>query len=219
VLEMWFEHVRIAGRALLGRALRSLLTVISITIGALAIVLASSLAESGLATLMRSIEELGGARLLMVVPKPPERSEKKLASGRGGFDSGDHELVSESLPHLDRSALYAGLGKKDALSDAGRAARTDLVAARFGLREPKVTMPVLPLDQITAFLIPGIAFDRAGSRIGWGRGYYDATLGAAPGALRIGLAFECQLVDQIEREPHDAALHYIITEVATYAVV
>lgn len=96
---------------------------------------------------------------------------------------------------------------------------TDLTAARFGLREPKATAPILPLDQITAFVIPGIAFDRAGGRIGWGRGYYDATLEAAPRALRIGLAFECQLVDHIEREPHDAALHYIITEVATYAVV
>lgn len=98
-------------------------------------------------------------------------------------------------------------------------ASADLVAATFGLREPRPAAPVVALDQITAFVIPGIAFDRAGGRIGWGRGYYDATLEAAPAALRIGLAFECQLLDRIAHEPHDIAVHYIITEVATYAVV
>jgi 5-formyltetrahydrofolate cyclo-ligase len=97
-------------------------------------------------------------------------------------------------------------------------ARTDLVAARFGLREPEASAPVVGLDQITAFVMPGIAFDRAGGRIGWGRGYYDATLEAAPRALRIAIAFECQLVDHIAREAHDIPVHYIITEVATYAV-
>ncbi len=97
--------------------------------------------------------------------------------------------------------------------------RQELVIARFGLREPRPDAPAVALDQITAFVIPGIAFDRAGGRIGWGRGYYDATLEAVPSALRIALAFECQLVPHIGREPHDMPVHYIITEVATYAVV
>jgi len=97
-------------------------------------------------------------------------------------------------------------------------ARRELVAARFGLHEPPADSPTVSLDQITAFVIPGIAFDRAGGRIGWGRGYYDATLEAAPAALRIGLAFECQLVAYIAREPHDIPVHFILTEVATYTV-
>jgi 5-formyltetrahydrofolate cyclo-ligase len=98
------------------------------------------------------------------------------------------------------------------------AARADLVTARFGLREPRADAPVIALDQIDAFVIPGIAFDRMGGRVGWGRGYYDATLTSAPQALRIGLAFECQLVDHIAREAHDIPVHYILTEVATYSV-
>jgi putative ABC transport system permease protein len=129
---MWLEHLRIAARALRGRALRSLLTVISITIGALAIVLSSSLAESGLSTLMRSVEELGGARLLMVVPKPAERAEKKRASARGGLDATDRDQATEGVPHLAARALYASLGKRDALSDQGQTARTDLVAGDAG---------------------------------------------------------------------------------------
>jgi 5-formyltetrahydrofolate cyclo-ligase len=95
-----------------------------------------------------------------------------------------------------------------------------LAPSRFGLREPSADAPAVALDEIAAFIVPGLAFDRAGGRIGWGRGHYDATFAAAaPGALRVGVAYECQLVDQVAREPHDVALHTIITEVATYTVV
>ena len=131
---MWIEHVRIAWRALSGHALRSLLTVSSIMVGALAIVLASSLAEAALRTLMRNIEELGGARLVLLAPKVPERAEKKAAAPRG-FEARDRELVTAGVPHLAGHALYAGLGMRDARSDAGRVARTDLVAADAGFFE------------------------------------------------------------------------------------
>ncbi len=91
----------------------------------------------------------------------------------------------------------------------------DLSASRFGLREPLRGEPV-ELGAIDAFCVPGLAFDRAGWRVGWGRGHYDATLAAAPRALRIGLAFDCQLVDEIEHDPHDARLHLVVTESATH---
>jgi 5-formyltetrahydrofolate cyclo-ligase len=94
-----------------------------------------------------------------------------------------------------------------------------LAPARFGLSEPSADAPAVALGDVAAFVVPGLAFDRTGGRIGWGRGHYDATLAAAsPSALRIGLAYECQVVEEVTREPHDAALHFIITEVATHAV-
>jgi 5-formyltetrahydrofolate cyclo-ligase len=93
-----------------------------------------------------------------------------------------------------------------------------LVPGRFGLREPPTDAPAVALDAISAFVVPGLAFDRGGGRVGWGRGYYDATLTLAAGALRIGLAFECQLTERVPRESHDALLHEIITEAATYTV-
>jgi 5-formyltetrahydrofolate cyclo-ligase len=93
----------------------------------------------------------------------------------------------------------------------------ELVPATFGLREPAPHAPLVELSQMTALLVPGLAFDRAGGRIGWGRGYYDVTLAAAsPAALRIGLAFECQVLDHVPRDPHDAPLHYVVTEAAIY---
>jgi 5-formyltetrahydrofolate cyclo-ligase len=93
-----------------------------------------------------------------------------------------------------------------------------LAPARFELREPSADAPAVAVEDISAFVVPGLAFDRAGGRIGWGRGHYDATLAAAPRALRIGLAYERQIVDQVAREAHDVALHIIITEVATHVV-
>ena len=98
--------------------------------------------------------------------------------------------------------------------------RDELAPARFGLREPSADAPAVAVADIAAFVVPGLAFDRAGGRIGWGRGHYDATFAAAaPSALRVGLAYECQLVEQVAREAHDVALNIIITEVATHVVV
>ncbi|HEX4421247.1 MAG TPA: 5-formyltetrahydrofolate cyclo-ligase [Kofleriaceae bacterium] len=95
-----------------------------------------------------------------------------------------------------------------------------LATAQLGLREPSADAAAVELADIAAFIVPGLAFDRAGGRIGWGRGHYDATFAAAsPDALRIGLAYDCQLVEHVAREPHDVALHIIITEVATHVVV
>ncbi len=90
-----------------------------------------------------------------------------------------------------------------------------LAIGAFGLREP--AGPALALDEIAAFVIPGIAFDRDGGRIGWGHGYYDATLASARAdALRIGLAFECQMVAAIPRDPHDIGVDLVVTETASY---
>jgi 5-formyltetrahydrofolate cyclo-ligase len=93
----------------------------------------------------------------------------------------------------------------------------ELVPGYRGIQEPATTAPALELAAIAAFVIPGAAFDRAGNRLGWGRGHYDATLARAPHALRVGLAFDCQIVDHLAREDHDIPLHLVVTESGTLA--
>jgi 5-formyltetrahydrofolate cyclo-ligase len=95
-----------------------------------------------------------------------------------------------------------------------------LVAARFGLREPRADWRnTVGLVEIAAFIVPGVAFDRRGGRIGWGHGHYDATLAAASAqSLRIGLAYDIQLVDDVARDPHDIDLSQVVTETTTYEV-
>lgn len=93
-----------------------------------------------------------------------------------------------------------------------------LAPGRFGLREPSSDAPLVPLDALTAVIVPGLAFDERGGRMGWGHGYYDATLVAASQALRVGIAFACQIVPEVPREPHDALLHVLVTERATHVI-
>ncbi len=94
----------------------------------------------------------------------------------------------------------------------------ELAPGRFGLLEPSADARRIALARIAAFVVPGLAFDRSGGRIGWGRGYYDATLAQVASALRIGIAFECQVIDHVPRDPHDVPMSFLITEVVTHQV-
>lgn len=85
----------------------------------------------------------------------------------------------------------------------------------FGIPEPAASAPIVALDQIDLFLVPGLAFDRTGSRLGWGHGFYDRALARAPSAIRVGYCYACQLVDHVPREADDLPMHYIVTEAGT----
>lgn len=100
--------------------------------------------------------------------------------------------------------------------DFALATPAELVAAPRGLREPSAGARGVALAELAALVVPGVAFDRAGNRLGWGRGHDDATLAAARHAYAIGVAFDCQLVDAVAAEPHDVAVRAVITERATH---
>ncbi|MGG5811921.1 5-formyltetrahydrofolate cyclo-ligase [Falsiroseomonas sp. CW058] len=61
-------------------------------------------------------------------------------------------------------------------------------------------------------LVPLLAFDGAGRRLGYGGGYYDRTLAALPGARRLGCAYACQRLDEVPAGPEDMPLHAVATE-------
>lgn len=61
-------------------------------------------------------------------------------------------------------------------------------------------------------LIPGLAFDHHGHRMGRGGGFYDRWLEAHPSGKKIGLCFQCQIVGHLPREPHDLSMDLILTE-------
>jgi len=125
---MWASHLGVAWRALRARAGRSLLTVTSITLGSLSIVLMTSLAGSGLATLMRGIEELGAARMLLLAPKVPERAQDR-ALAPAPFTAADRDSLTREVPHLAGASLTASIGPREVTSDGGKTVRTDVVAA------------------------------------------------------------------------------------------
>ena len=93
-----------------------------------------------------------------------------------------------------------------------------LEPSRFGLQEPREDAPEVDLAQIAAMVIPALAVDATGARIGWGRGYYDSTLPLATQALRVAVVFDCQWVAEVPRAPHDSNVNLIITESRVHRV-
>lgn len=84
---------------------------------------------------------------------------------------------------------------------------------RFGILEPYGFQTVVQPDEIGCIVVPGIAFDSRGGRLGFGRGYYDRFLGQLPRTTyRCGLAFGIQIVACVPQEPHDIRMHGIVTE-------
>ncbi len=88
-----------------------------------------------------------------------------------------------------------------------------LVPGPHRTRQPPPAAPPGELEAVDLVLVPGVAFDERCRRLGRGRGHYDATLAGLPArALRVGLAFEVQLVPEVPQEPHDEPLDLVVTE-------
>ena len=82
---------------------------------------------------------------------------------------------------------------------------------RFGLPEPRRFLPVAG-NELRVILVPGLAFDGAGNRLGRGGGYFDRLLAASPDAFRIALALESQILEHVPTAPHDVPMDAILTE-------
>lgn len=87
----------------------------------------------------------------------------------------------------------------------------DIAPGRWGIREPKEYCPSLAPGEVDIFIIPGVAFDRLGHRLGMGKGYYDRLL-ADIAVPKIGLAYAVQMVPHVPSRSHDILMTTIITE-------
>jgi 5-formyltetrahydrofolate cyclo-ligase len=84
---------------------------------------------------------------------------------------------------------------------------------RWGFDQPRAGSPEVPLAQIAVVLVPGLAFDRRGTRLGHGLGYYDRLLARLPkAALRIGVIPSQLVVDRLPADDHDVPMTHVATE-------
>lgn len=89
---------------------------------------------------------------------------------------------------------------------------------RYGIMEPDPEKSILiPKEKIDVVLVPCVGFDESGTRLGHGGGYYDRYLKDCP-AFKIGIAFECQKVEELEADEWDIPLDMIITEKSRWRV-
>ena len=87
---------------------------------------------------------------------------------------------------------------------------TDISTRKFGVSEPLASCEEIPLNQFDLVLVPGVAFDLHGNRLGRGRGFYDRILAAASG-VKCGVAHDFQVLEKIPAEAHDAPVDFIFT--------
>jgi 5-formyltetrahydrofolate cyclo-ligase len=86
----------------------------------------------------------------------------------------------------------------------------DLKPGHFGIREPADHCRAWALNGLDFILVPGVAFDLQGRRLGRGKGYYDRLLAGLRGA-RCGVAFDRQIVGEVPVTSHDIVMNWIVT--------
>ena len=83
----------------------------------------------------------------------------------------------------------------------------------FDIPEPAVSTAIIPPEDINCVMVPGIAFDRRGVRLGFGKGYYDRFLCQLPATTHVcGLAFSVQIVQHVPDLPHDVRMQSLVTD-------
>lgn len=93
---------------------------------------------------------------------------------------------------------------------------TDATPGAFGVREPHATAPVIDPGGLDVVLVPGLAFDRGGRRLGRGAGFYDRFLGGlatrSAGVAFIGVCWSELVVSAVPVGPLDRSVHMLLTE-------
>jgi len=87
----------------------------------------------------------------------------------------------------------------------------ELSHGKYNILEPS---EIREIDEkkVDVIIVPGVVFDKKGYRIGYGKGYYDKLLHRFGHAVKIGLAFDMQIVDSVPKEEHDIKMDIVITE-------
>jgi 5-formyltetrahydrofolate cyclo-ligase len=151
-------------------------------------------------------------RLRHYLSRKPTRSIHCFISFRSEVET--HDFIEQALregTHITVPVVERD-GDRQFLGHAEIRDLSSLVLGPFGVQEPRGHMPA-SLDELDAIIVPLVAFDRHGTRLGYGKGFYDAFLRELPRSIeRIGLAFSMQEIDHIPLLSHDEPLDTIVTE-------
>lgn len=88
----------------------------------------------------------------------------------------------------------------------------DLRPGAYGIMEPSPDLPEAKPEEIGLVIVPGLVFDRAGNRIGYGGGYYDRFLPQLTRAAKVAVAFSLQIVPRVPFDERDRPVDYVVTE-------
>jgi len=122
-----------------------------------------------------------------------------------------HEMINESL--LSKKVILPKMAGQEIIASL-ILTMDNLLKNERGILEPIEALPIKQ-STIDVVIVPGIAFDMKGNRLGFGKGFYDRFLKRATHAVKIGLAFDFQIIDSIPSEPHDVRMDFVVTPTAS----
>jgi 5-formyltetrahydrofolate cyclo-ligase len=82
----------------------------------------------------------------------------------------------------------------------------------YGMLEPEPNLPLVPVEHIQLALVPGLAFDRQGWRLGYGGGFFDRFLAGFAHGVSLGVTYHALLFDLLPHHQHDIPVQYLVTE-------
>lgn len=170
------------------------------------------------------------ARSARAASRSPEREAALLAALRAWPPLREARVVLAYLAvasEPDLGPLLAGRTVLVPRAHEGPAPRLSLhrleparvAPGRWGVLEPPEDAPEVDPAEVDVALVPGLAFDREGGRLGYGRGFFDRLLPRLrPDAPRVGVAFEALVAERLPREGHDVTMTHLATEAGVRAV-
>ncbi|HEX6748881.1 MAG TPA: 5-formyltetrahydrofolate cyclo-ligase [Longimicrobium sp.] len=158
-------------------------------------------AEAALDARLWTVPEIAGARTLLLFADLPEEVTTDAIAAEA-LRRGITVVYPRTVPESHAMTLH-------------RVSSLDhLLTGNYGIREPDpARCPTIPETEIDAALVPGLAWDRAGNRLGRGAGYYDRLFGAPEWrGFRCGIFFSFQEMDHIPTETWDLPLDAVVTD-------
>ena len=166
---------------------------------------------------MTTLQGTSISKSYTVVSKQTARKKGRLA--RETLDSNLHKensdlIAGHALTFLSENShssihVYQSIEKNREVSTA---TLVDKLRASGYSVHVQALEPHFPMQSFEVILVPCLAVDDAGCRVGYGQGNYDRFLANQPQAIKLGLCFEAQRVDQIQAEDHDIRLDGVFTE-------
>ncbi len=121
------------------------------------------------------------------------------------------QIVAVSLAGGKKLIVPRADPASGALSFSAIGSMAELSPGHFGVLEPKAGSEV-PLDEADVVVVPVVAWDEQGHRLGYGRGFFDRALSTNPVPLRVGLALEAQKEPTLPQSPDDVPMDIVVTE-------
>lgn len=125
-------------------------------------------------------------------------------------DEVDTTTLLRAFIHQKKTVVVPRVAGKELKLHRIRTLR-DLRKGSFGIAEAKRSCPEVETSYVDLFIVPGVAFDRKGYRLGRGRGYYDRLLSHVQ-VPKIGLAYSFQIVPRLPHKEYDIPMDIVITE-------